>query len=101
MSNPIEFSETYLVQVGELTLKGGNIKDFEKRLVQNLQLYIEKVRARVHLRAGRMIVECPKESCEAVEYALDHLIVITGWAKAQTCEKNIESIKKTCLEIYI
>lgn len=101
MSKAIDFSETYLVQVGELTLKGGNIKDFEKRLVQNLQLYLEKVHARVHLRAGRMYVECPPESCEAVEYALNHLIGITGWAKARVCAKDIADIKKACLEIAL
>ena len=42
MSNPIEFSETYLVQVGELTLKGGNIKDFEKRILEFIQEIKEK-----------------------------------------------------------
>lgn len=99
MADKIEFTETYLIQVGELTLKGGNLKDFEKRLVQNLQLYLEKVHARVHLRAGRMFVECPVESCAAVEYSLDHLIGIVGWAKATVCEKEIEAIKAAAYEV--
>ena len=34
---------TYLGKLGELTLKGSNIKEFEKRLVHNTQLYLENV----------------------------------------------------------
>ena len=89
-TNKIQFSETYLVQLGELTLKGGNIKEFEKRLVHNAQLYLEAVKAHVSLKSGRMYIECPASSCEAVEYTLDHLIGISGWAKAIPCEKNID-----------
>ncbi|MDD7417440.1 MAG: tRNA uracil 4-sulfurtransferase ThiI [Treponemataceae bacterium] len=94
----MEYTNIYLAKVGELTLKGGNIKDFERRLVQNVQLYLESIKSRVTLRAGRMYVECNKEGCPAVEFTLSHLIGITGWAKARISEKNIESIKKACME---
>ena len=94
----MEFSEIYLVKLGELTLKGGNLKDFEKRLVQNVQLYLESVKSRVTLRAGRMYVECNNDGCPAVEFTLSHLIGITGWAKTRTCEKTLESIKNACME---
>ncbi|MCR4790277.1 MAG: tRNA 4-thiouridine(8) synthase ThiI, partial [Treponemataceae bacterium] len=94
----MEYTNTYLAKVGELTLKGGNIKDFERRLVQNVQLYLESIKSRVTLRAGRMYVECNDEGCAAVEFTLSHLIGITGWAKARISEKNIESIKKACME---
>ena len=89
--------ETYLVKLGELTLKGSNIKEFEKRLVHNAQNYLESVKAKIQLRAGRMYIDCPTESCEAVEYTLQHLIGITGWAKTQVCEKNIEAMRKATL----
>jgi tRNA uracil 4-sulfurtransferase len=78
----------YLVKIGELTLKSGNIKDFEQRLLQNVQLMLEGYRARVQLRAGRMTVEGPEESAGAIERALDHTIGITGWAKAIVVEKD-------------
>jgi len=89
--------ETYLVKLGELTLKGSNIKEFEKRLVHNAQNYLESVKAKIQLRAGRMYIDCPSESCEAVEYTLKHLIGITGWAKTQVCEKTIEAMRKAAL----
>ncbi len=97
----IFFSETYLVQLGELTLKGSNIKEFEKRLVHNAQLYLEAVKAHVSLKSGRMYIECPEESCEAVEYTLEHLIGISGWAKAIKCEKDIECIKKAVMKLCL
>ena len=97
----IIFSETYLVQLGELTLKGSNIKEFEKRLVHNAQLYLEAVKAHVSLKSGRMYIECPEESCEAVEYTLEHLIGISGWAKAIKCEKDIECIKKAVMKLCL
>lgn len=91
------FPITYLAKLGELTLKGGNLKEFEKRLIHNTQLYLESVKSRVQLRAGRMYIYCPQESCDAIEYTLDHLIGITGWAKTNVCEKNIESIRKAVM----
>ena len=89
---------TYLAKVGELTLKGGNLREFERRLIQNTQLYLESIKSRVTLRAGRMYIDCEPEGCAAVEFALSHLIGITGWAKTRIAEKNIDSIKKAVKE---
>ncbi|MGL5914140.1 MAG: hypothetical protein ACRCZB_08235, partial [Bacteroidales bacterium] len=89
----------YLVKLGELTLKGGNLKQFEKRLVQNVQLYLEKVKSRTTLRAGRMYIEGPQSSAQAIEFTLNHLIGITGWAKAHVCENDIDDIKKLSFEL--
>ncbi len=87
----------YLVKIGELTLKGGNLKDFEQRLVQNAQAYLDGQRAKVVLRAGRMTVEGPEESVPAIEYALSHLIGITGWSRATVVPKTIEAIQEAVI----
>ncbi len=92
------FDTVFLVQLGELTLKGSNIKEFEQRLVQNTRLYLEGVESHVHLRSGRMFIECPAASIPAVEFTLRHLIGINGWARAIQCEKNIESIKAAVMK---
>lgn len=84
----------YLVKIGELTLKSGNLKDFEQRLVQNVQLFLEGAHARVQLRAGRMTVEGPRESAQAIEYALTHMIGITGWARAAVVPKELDAIRE-------
>ncbi|WP_296692822.1 tRNA uracil 4-sulfurtransferase ThiI [Treponema sp. UBA7567] len=90
---------TYLGKLGELTLKGSNLKSFEKLLVQNAKSYLLSVEAKVHLNFGRLYIECDESACPAVEFALDHLTGITGWAKAEVCGKNIESIQKKVLEL--
>lgn len=86
------YTETYLGKVGELTLKGSNIKTFEKQLVNNLRTALETADAKVNVLTGRLYVHCTKDSCGAVEFALDHLLGITGWAKVQNVEKTMEAI---------
>ncbi|MEE0132577.1 MAG: tRNA uracil 4-sulfurtransferase ThiI [Treponema sp.] len=85
---------TYLAKLGELTLKGSNLKEFENRLTANVKLYLESVKASVRLRAGRLYIEGPEESCAAIEFTLQHLIGITGWARTTVCEKDIMAIRK-------
>ncbi len=87
-------SAVYLVKVGELTLKGGNLKDFEQRLQQNAQLYLEGKRAKVQIRAGRMYIEGPAESAQGIEYALSHLVGIAGWARATVVDKEPDAIRE-------
>ncbi len=84
---------TFLGKVGELMLKGSNIKTFERILVQNIKTSLQSVKADVIIRAGRLYVECPDESVEAVKWTLTHTLGITGWAEAVVVEKNIEAIK--------
>lgn len=90
---------TYLGKIGELSLKGSNIKSFERLLVSNAKNYLLSVNAKVHLTFGRLYIECEENACEAVEFTLSHLLGITGWAKAQTAQKNIESIKQKVFEL--
>ena len=87
---------TYLGKVGELTLKGSNLKAFEKKLSLNLKLALGGVKdAKVKVASGRLYVDVDEKYCAAVEFALSHLLGITGWAKTIVCEKSIEAIKET------
>ncbi len=95
----MDYSEKYIGKLGELTLKGSNEHFFEKQLVNNLRLAFEGINAKTYTRSGRLYVSCTKESCPGVEYALDRLIGITGWAKVMVVEKNIDAIKKGVVEI--
>ncbi len=92
---------TYLGKLGELTLKGSNLKFFEKLLVQNAKTYLLSVDAKVHLNFGRLYIECEESACPAVEFTLSRLTGITGWAKAEVTEKNIEAIQKKVLELAL
>lgn len=92
---------TYLGKLGELTLKGSNLKFFEKLLVQNAKTYLLSVEAKVHLNFGRLYIQCDESACPAVEFTLSRLTGITGWAKAEVTEKNIEAIQKKVLELAL
>jgi thiamine biosynthesis protein ThiI len=89
-------SITYLAKLGELTLKGLNRREFERRLVENARFALSVVPdVSARLRAGRMYIEGPEEAAPAVESALTRLIGITGWARSAVCDKNIEAIRET------
>ena len=85
---------TYLAKLGELTLKGSNLHEFEKLLIKNTRESLKGYDVKITLHAGRLYIDCQEEDSSAVEFALKHLLGITGWAKTTTCEKNIEAIKK-------
>ncbi len=91
-------NETYLAKLGELTLKGSNIKIFERQLLKNIRYSLKGLGTTVTLRAGRMYIDCDEKACESVEYGLKHLIGITGWAKTRVCEKDIESIREAVMK---
>ena len=89
---------TYLAKLGELTLKGSNLHEFERLLVKNTKDCLKDKDVQVTLHAGRMYIDCKEEDCEIVEFTLKHLLGITGWAKTRVCEREIESIKQAVLE---
>ena len=86
---------TYLAKLGELTLKGSNLHEFEHLLMRNTKKCLAGIDAKVILHAGRMYITCDEKDSEKAEFTLNHILGITGWAKAETCEKTIEDIKKT------
>ena len=75
----------YLVKLGELTLKGANIRLFENALRANVKSYLTKTEAKISLYANRMYIEADEAYSTQIEYALKHVIGIAGWAKADIC----------------
>ncbi len=91
---------TYLAKVGELSLKGTNIKFFERQLFKNAQSYFEESdKVKIELRAGRMYFSGDDALAPKIEFCLEHLIGITGFAKCEVCEKNIDAIKNTVFSL--
>ena len=90
---------TYLAKIGELTLKGSNLQEFENLLRQNTTKCLAGSSAKVTLRAGRLYINCEEADSQKVEFVLNHLIGITGWAKASVCEKSLDAINKTVYEL--
>ena len=90
---------TYLAKIGELTLKGSNLQEFENLLKHNAATYLEGRGCKITLRAGRLYIDCDDDKAEKVEFTLKHLIGITGWAKATVCDKSIEAISKAVFNL--
>ncbi|MCR4925449.1 MAG: hypothetical protein K5917_04080, partial [Clostridiales bacterium] len=91
-----------MAKLGELTLKGSNIKHFEKQLLQNARAYFEKNdEVKITLRAGRMYFTAEESYCDKIEFCLEHLIGITGWAKTRVVEKNIDAIKDAVYDLCL
>ena len=89
---------TYLVKPGELTLKGGNRKFFEKALRYNLSSLLNNNETRIIMKEGRIFVECSREEERNTEISLNRLIGIAGWAKARKAEKKDTSVIAACVE---
>ena len=90
---------TYLGKLGELTLKGSNKQEFENLLIKNTKKCLEGKNVKIKLIAGRLYIDCEKEDCQLVEFTLNHLLGITGWALTSTCDNDIEQIKKTVFAV--
>ena len=90
---------TYLGKLGELTLKGSNKQEFENLLIKNTKKCLEGKNVKIKLIAGRLYIDCEKEDCQSVEFTLNHLLGITGWALTSTCDNDIEQIKKTVFTV--
>lgn len=83
---------TYLLKLGELTLKGGNREDFEGILKKNIALMLKGTHGILNTTNGRYFVHCATDQEGAVESALGRVFGLSGWAKVRTCEKTVEAL---------
>jgi thiamine biosynthesis protein ThiI len=88
----------YLLKPGELTLKGGNRRAFEKTLNRNLAAMLKGTGAQIITTKGRLFVRSPEHAEAQVEEALGRLMGIAGWAKTQVREKTVETVVASCVE---
>jgi thiamine biosynthesis protein ThiI len=89
---------TYLLKLGELTLKGGNRRVFERILRRNLETLLRGTGARVETANGRFYLHSPEGTEAQAEDALDHLLGISGWAQTRVCEKTLPAVIRSCVE---
>jgi thiamine biosynthesis protein ThiI len=89
---------TYLLKLGELTLKGENRGGFERVLRRNARSMLKGTGAQLVATDGRYFIHASERASENIEFALDHLFGITGWAKTRSCVKNVEAVCAACVE---
>jgi thiamine biosynthesis protein ThiI len=86
--------------LGELTLKGGNRRAFERVLKNNIRLMLGPSPAgsvRIETSNGRFFIRCADEDCARVEAVLSRLMGIAGWARTGSCEKTVEAVLRACV----
>lgn len=85
-------AQLVLVRYGELSLKGGNRKDFERALVNNIRRATEKIsKVRVERLHGRLAVHPEARAMEVAERLRD-VFGITSVSPAWSVESRSDSI---------
>ncbi|MCL2763588.1 MAG: tRNA 4-thiouridine(8) synthase ThiI [Treponema sp.] len=88
---------SWLLRLGELTLKGGNQKAFETVLKRNLQTMLAGYKVRLETRNGRFYLHGQENDRAAIEDALNRLMGIAGWAQTNPVQKNIDTVIAACI----
>jgi tRNA uracil 4-sulfurtransferase len=89
----------YIVKVGELTLKGGNLKFFEQRLKNNIKNKLKKYSSSFTGKKGRYYLSVHDASKKTIETVLATTFGVVRFGEVIRCEKNIETIKRNCLSL--
>lgn len=92
----------YIIKIGEINLKGGNRKLFEKRLTSNIHRQLGNVKTRIWGRAGRFYLSCEDDDPEneiKIEETLKRVFGIVAFSKAEKTEKDFEIVKKRAEEL--
>jgi thiamine biosynthesis protein ThiI len=91
---------TWLLKPAELVLKGENRRNFESVLKRNLARMLsgERVAGKINFTKGRYYVKSANEEDDKTELVFSRLPGISGWAKANICEKNTDDIIRLCVE---
>ena len=85
----------YLGKLGEISLKKGNKKFFEKKLIENLTKLLHPIKAKIRVSAGRLFLQAKIDEKDKCEAALSHLLGITAWAEMSVVEKTLSAIIDT------
>ncbi len=95
--------QLFLIKIGEISLKGGNRKAFEKKLVNNIKKQLGSISVRITGRAGRFFLQSEDmdkpEVVEHIENTLSRVFGIVAYTKAYSVSKNMETIEKTVLSL--
>ena len=92
----------YVIKIGEISLKGGNRRIFEKRLTNNIHRQLGDIHVVITGRSGRFYLHYEgddQKEIEKIEYTLAHVFGIVAFSKTVKVEKNIDDIKKACGDI--
>ncbi|MBQ3319841.1 MAG: hypothetical protein IJG75_04975 [Spirochaetia bacterium] len=74
----------YVIKIGEISLKGGNRRIFEKRLTNNIHRQLGDIHVVINGRSGRFYLHYDGEDqaeIDKIEYTLAHVFGIVAFSK--------------------
>ncbi len=83
-----------LIKYGEISLRKGNRKYFEKKLVNNIKLKFSTIEIKIIRHQGRFYIEYPSGRHDRLISGLKEIFGIVGFAPALRVHKEMEEIKK-------
>jgi tRNA uracil 4-sulfurtransferase len=92
-------SEMYLIKIGEISLKKGNKKMFERVLKENIKAKFRGYKNKVIIRAGRYYLEVEDCPDEVVSRNLGTTFGIVGFYKTHTSGKSLEEVTEKAILI--
>lgn len=92
--------KTILVKYGELTLKGKNRRDFENRLLENLQVVFADVEGiRFQKAYGRLFVHCEDAMLDEVKSRLRLVFGIHAFTEVEVASHTLSEIEEAALRL--
>jgi thiamine biosynthesis protein ThiI len=88
---------TFIVKIGEISLKKGNRGYFEKKLKDNILRLLPSKSSRFYGRRGRFFLDTTEP--EQAELALAHTSGVVGYTRVFSTEKEIEAIREKAHEL--
>ncbi len=91
--------DLYLIKIGEIALKKGNKKIFERQLKDNIKKNLRPYGSLVTIRSGRFYLEVEDVPETFVSKALSSTFGIIAFYKTHSCKKELDSIKEKVIEL--
>ncbi|MDC7224143.1 MAG: tRNA 4-thiouridine(8) synthase ThiI [Spirochaetales bacterium] len=92
-------SEMYLIKIGEISLKKGNKKMFERVLKENIKAKFRGYKNKVIIRSGRYYLEVEDCPDEVVSRNLGTTFGIVAFYKTLFCGKSLEEVTEKAIQV--
>lgn len=90
--------KTYLLKLGEMTLRKQNYGHYLKILRQNIKRQLKGSEAVVEARQKRMYIHAAEEHAGLVTSVLDRTFGLAGYAEVIGCERTPEAVDRAAVE---
>jgi len=92
--------QSWLIKIGEISLKGKNQRMFTDRLKKNIQNKLKHCNPNLSGKLGRFFLRLPQEANEEVISSLSTTPGIVSFAPVSICGKSLEEIVPTVLSTF-